>query len=86
VGVIKEHESTEGNEKDREYVGLTDLDLDFIEDDVTFARVFLYLFYKDIVVMKDLMNNYIAAKNNAKRFSLGGSNCSPQVSLLVGWI
>jgi hypothetical protein len=37
---------TEENKKDREYIGITGLDLAYIDDEVIFARVFLRLFEK----------------------------------------
>jgi hypothetical protein len=46
--VLKEHVSAEENEQDREYIGLTGLDLESIDDEVLFARIFLHLFYEDI--------------------------------------
>jgi hypothetical protein len=44
--VVKEHGSKEKNEKYREYIGLTSLDLASIHDEVIFAQVFLQPFFK----------------------------------------
>jgi hypothetical protein len=46
--VVKEHVSTEENQQDREYIGLTSLDLKSIDDEIIFARIFLHLFCEDI--------------------------------------
>jgi hypothetical protein len=70
----------------REYIGRTGRDHDSIEDCMIFARIFLHLFCEDTVVMKDRMNNDIAAKKMQIGSPWGRSNCSPQVSLLLVWL
>jgi hypothetical protein len=56
--------STEENEKDREYIGLTGLDLASIDEEVIFAGVFLHLFCKDIDEMTTRVNASILVYNH----------------------
>jgi hypothetical protein len=82
--VIKEHVSTEENEQDREYIGLTGLDLESIDEEVIFAHIFLHLFCEDIGEMTALVNVAIAEKNHMKRFSLGEIKPFSASKLIVG--
>jgi hypothetical protein len=54
--VVKEYVSTEENQQDREYIGLTGLHLESIDDEVIFARIFLHLFSEDIDEMTARVN------------------------------
>jgi hypothetical protein len=82
--VIEERVSTEENEQDREYIGLTGLDLESIDDEVIFARIFLHLFCEDMGEMKARANVAIAEKNHTKRFSLGEIKPFSASELIVG--
>jgi hypothetical protein len=62
--------STEENEKDREYIGLTGVYLASIDDEVIFTQVFIRLFCKDIDEMTAQVNAAIVVYNHEKRFSL----------------
>jgi hypothetical protein len=82
--VIKEHVSTEDNEQDREYIGLTGLDLESIDDEVIFACIFPHLFCEDIGEMTARVNVAVAEKNHIKRFSLGKIKPFSARELIVG--
>jgi hypothetical protein len=82
--VIKEHVSTEENEQEREYIGLTSLDLESIDDEVIFASIILHLFCEDIGEMTAQVNVAIAEKNHMKRFSLGKIKPLAVSELIVG--
>jgi hypothetical protein len=82
--VIKEQVSTEENEQDMEYIGLTGLDLESIDDEFIFARIFLHLFCEDIGEMMERVNVAVTEKNHIKRFSLGEIKPFSAIELIVG--
>jgi hypothetical protein len=82
--VTKEHVSTEENEQEREYIGLTGLYLESIDDEVIFDCIFIHLFCEDIGEMTARVNVAVAEKNHTKRFSLGKIKPFSASELIVG--
>jgi hypothetical protein len=72
------------SEQDREYIGLTGLDLESIDDEVLFASIFPHLFCEDIGEMMAQVNLSFMEKNHTKRFSLGEIKPFSASELIVG--
>jgi hypothetical protein len=83
--VVKEHVSTEENQQYREYIGLTALDLESIDDEVIFTRIFLHLFCEDIDEMTARVNAAIREYNCKKRFCLGNIKQFTTSEIIIGF-
>jgi hypothetical protein len=76
--------TTDENQQDREYIGLTGLDHESIDDEIIFARIFLHLFCEDIDEMTATVNAAIGEYNKKKRCCLGNIKQFTTSEITVG--
>jgi hypothetical protein len=76
---------TEENRNDRDYIGLTALYLESIDDEFIFAGVFFHLFCEDIEEMVARVNSAIMEKKHTRHFSLGGIKHFSTSEIIVGF-